>query len=76
MKTNDFPTFFFDKEKSPWRPGIHQIPVEPCTAQIPTMIKTGIDNIEYRQHIRDNFLPEFKAELLLTLHSALVSETF
>ena len=29
------------------------------------MIKTGIDNLVFRQHIRENFLPQFKEQLLM-----------
>jgi len=64
MKTDDFPFAFFNQEKNPWRPKLFRLPKTECTAQMPTMIKTSIDNFEFRQLIRDNFLPEFKGKHL------------
>jgi len=60
MKTDDFPFAFFNQETDPWRPKLFRLPKTECTAQMPTMIKTSIDNFDFRQHIRANFLPEFK----------------
>ena len=62
IKTDDFPVALFNQEAKPWRPGLVHLPKAECTGQILAMIKTSIDNFDFRQHIRDNFLSEFKAQ--------------